>query len=317
MMMAFIAVERPGLQTTVQDLGRWGFQAFGVSVSGAMDQCAHRLANALVGNARGAASLEVTLVGPTLVFEDERVVAVTGAEFDVTIDQQPMPMNAPVPVRAGARVMFGRRRSGARAYLAVSGGVETPPLLGSRSTHVSGRMGGFEGRPLAGGDRIPIGPRSGRPLVMRQARTPPTPAFVERRGRLRVLAGHHLQRFAPDTLDELTGAQFVVGKDSDRMGYRLDGPALRPLGGADIISEATPIGLLQVPSSGQPILLMADRQTSGGYAQLGVVIAADLGVAAQLAPGDAVSFGMCTQAEALAALIAEERALLQLEDGRS
>jgi antagonist of KipI len=315
--MAFICVERPGLQTTVQDLGRWGFQAFGVSVSGAMDPFAHRLANALVGNARSAAGLEITLVGPSLLFEDERVVAVAGAEFDITMDRQPMPMNAPVVVQAGARVTFGRRRSGARAYLAVSGGIDTPPVFGSRSTHVPSRMGGFEGRLLASGDRIPIGPRSARPLAPRQRRPRASAAFVERPGRLRLISGRHLERFAPESLAELTGSRFVVAKDSDRMGYRLDGPALRPRGGADIISEATPIGLLQVPSSGQPILLMADRQTSGGYAQLGVVITADLGIAAQLAPGDAVSFGMCTQAEALAALIAEERGLLQLEDERS
>lgn len=315
--MALIFVERPGLQTTVQDLGRWGFQAFGVSVSGAMDCGAHRLANALVGNARGAASLEVTLVGPSLLFDDDRVVAVAGAEFDITVDRQSLPMNAPVVVRAGDRVTFGRRRSGARAYLAVSGGVDTPPVFGSRSTHVPGRMGGFEGRPLASGDRIPIGPRSARSFPARQKRSPATAAFVERPSRLRFVAGHHLGRFAPESLAELAGSQFVVAKDSNRMGYRLDGPALGPRGGADIISEATPIGLLQVPASGQPILLMADRQTSGGYAQLGVVITADLGIAAQLAPGDTVSFGMCSQADALAALIAEERALLPLEDEQS
>ena len=282
-----------------------------------MDPFAHRLANALVGNARGAASLEVTLVGPSLLFEDERVVAVAGAEFDVTIDRQPMPMNAPVLVRAGARVVFGRRRNGARAYLAVSGGVDTPPVFGSRSTHVPSRLGGFEGRPLADGDRIPIGSRSARPLATWHRWRPATPAFVERPGRLRFIAGRHMGRFAPESLAELTGSRFVVASDSDRMGYRLDGPALGPRGGADIISEATPIGLLQVPSSGQPILLMADRQTSGGYAQLGVVIAADLGIAAQLAPGDGVSFEMCTQAQALTALIAEERRLLQLEADRS
>lgn len=306
-----MTVLAPGLQTTVQDLGRWGHQAIGVPVAGAMDPYAHRLANALVGNRRDAATLEITLVGPRLRFDDDRAVAVAGGRFTVTLDGHPVPQERAVSAAAGAVLAFGERRLGARAYVAVSGGIDLPFVLGSRSTHVPTRMGGLHGRGLRQEDVLPLGPWG-----LRSARAPrveSSSAAADVPLRVRVVPGPQEDRFMNDALEQLVSAPYRVGVDSNRMGYRLEGPVLRHRAGADVISDATPLGTIQVPGSGQPVLLMADRQTTGGYAKLATVITADIGVAAQAAPGDLLQFVLCSQAEALAALIARERPLLGVE----
>ncbi|HEV8211544.1 MAG TPA: biotin-dependent carboxyltransferase family protein [Vicinamibacterales bacterium] len=310
-----IAVIKPGMLTTVQDLGRWGFQAQGVPVAGPMDPVSHRLANALVGNDRDAALLEVTLVGPELEFEDERLVASAGAEFELSLDGRPVRSRAPFIVSAGSRLRFGARQFGARAYLAVSGGITVPPVLNSRSTHVLSGMGGVDGRALLAGDRLPLGVRSrsaraALPLTARESRSDPQPT-------VRVLPGPQVEYFAPGALDVLQSAPYAIAQNSDRMGFRLEGPPLTHSRGADIVSDATPLGVLQVPASGQPILLMADRQTTGGYPKIATVIAADLAIAGQLAPADTIRFVVCTAREALGALIAQERALMALGECRS
>jgi antagonist of KipI len=312
---AAVLVIKPGMLTTVQDAGRWGFQARGVPVAGPMDPVSHRLANALVGNARDAALLEITLLGPELEFEDERLVAVAGADFELLLDGRPAPPHAPFTVSAGSHLRFGARRLGARAYLAVSGGITVAPVLGSRATHLISGMGGVLGRALVGGDRLPLGDpsrRQGTALAPQNA----VVALPDRRAILRVLAGPQADHFAPGALDLLQSAPYLVGPQSDRMGYRLDGPKLTHLRGADIISDATPLGVLQVPASGQPILLMADRQTAGGYPKIATVIAADMALAGQLAPADTITFVVCTPRDALTALIAQERALMAVEDRR-
>ena len=309
-----VRVNKPGLLTTVQDLGRWGYQALGVAVAGPMDAYSHRLANALVGNPDGAATLEVTLVGPELEFDDERTVAVVGAEFE------PFTQRVVQHVKAGDRLRFGARVRGARAYVAISGGIETPMVLGSRSTHLPSGMG----RALKAGDElalgratVPIRPaeagryeRHGeRPDERRHERRARVP-LPDGRATVRVLPGPQDDRFAARALDALQSAPYRIGTDSNRMGYRLSGPRLEHAGGADVISDATPLGVLQVPASGQPILLMADRQTTGGYAKIATVIAADIRLAGQLAPGDEIRFAVCTRDEALAALISQERSLM-------
>jgi antagonist of KipI len=298
--------------TTVQDCGRWGYQSRGVPVAGPMDPLAHRLANALVGNPRDAAALEITLLGPELEFQSERVLALCGADFDVTMDGKPAKPDAAFVAAAGTRLKFGARRRGARAYLAVAGGIDVPPILGSRATHVISAMGGFEGRALRAGDRLPLGVA---PRPQHAATPPPEPLVVlpGRHAVVRILPGPQVERFSPDALSVLQSAPYVIAQNSDRMGFRLEGPRLTHSGGADIISDATPLGVLQVPASGQPILLMADRQTTGGYPKIATVISADLPVVAQLAPGDRLSFAICTPREALGALIVQERMLLRLE----
>jgi len=319
--MAEIRVIKPGLLTTVQDRGRWGFQSRGVSVAGPMDAYAHRLANALVRNADDTATLEVTWVGPELEFDDERVIAVSGAEFDVALDGRNVAPNRACAVAPGSRLTFGRRLRGMRAYVSVAGGIAVTPVFGSRATHIGSRLGGFDGRALQAGDRLPLGGKRGRAPFSHE---PPenekrgrllrgTRAIPDRHAVVRVLAGPQDDYFTDDALGRLQASPYTIGKNSDRMGFRLEGMPLGHSRGADIISDATPMGAVQVPASGLPILLMADRQTSGGYPKIATVITADLGLAGQLGPGDTISFAVCSPREALAALIAQERALMAFE----
>jgi antagonist of KipI len=316
--MASLRVITPGMLTTIQDRGRWGWQSRGVPVAGPMDPYSHRLANALAGNESDAAALEVTLVGPEVEFDDERIAAVTGADFDLTVDGRSTPLNTPFAVPAASVVRFGARRGGARAYLAIEGGIGVPPVLGSRSTHLPSAMGGLDGRPLRAGDRLPLGKRGREsfPLMRGPEKTPDPffgagPFFT-----LRVLPGPQSDRFASDALDVLQSAPYVLDINSNRMGFRLQGPTLRHAGDAEMLSDATPVGAIQVPAGGQPILLMADRQTTGGYPNIATVISADIGLAGQLAPGDSISFVVCNLREAMAALIAREQALMALESGK-
>jgi antagonist of KipI len=313
--MSTVRVLKPGLLTTVQDRGRWGLQAFGVSVAGPMDPCSHRVANAIVGNDPDAAALEVTLVGPALQFDDERVVAVAGAEFELTLNGAPVSCNTSFVVPSGATLRFGQRIKGTRAYLGVAGGIDVPPTLGSRSTHVVTKIGGLNGRQLRAGDQLPLGrpPSLAEQTRSSARRVPRFDVAGAAEPPIRILPGPQADRFASDALELLQSAPYTVGSASDRMGFRLEGPALTHSRGADIISDATPLGALQVPASGRPILLMADRQTTGGYPKIATVISADISRAGQLGPGHRLSFVVCSPREAMAALIAQERALMALE----
>ena len=308
--MSEARVIRPGLLTTIQDIGRWGYQSRGVPVAGPMDLYSHRAANALVGNPAIAATLEVTLLGPEIGFEEERVIVVTGAEFELRINGRSVPTNVPCIAPAGSSLAFGQRMRGARAYIGVEGGFEAPLVLGSRATHVAVGMGGLGGRALKAGDRLPLGERSSR---RPKARPMPARALPDGHAGVRVMIGPQHQRFRADALDVLQSAPYKLGLRSDRMAFRLEGSPLAHTSDADIISEATPIGSIQVPSSGLPIVLMAERQTTGGYPKIATLISADLGLAGQLAPSDTISFAVCSAQEAMAALIAQERALMAIE----
>jgi antagonist of KipI len=318
--MASLGVITPGMLTTIQDKGRWGWQNHGVPVAGPMDPRAHRLANALVGNEADASTLEITLVGPEIEFDDERRAAVTGGDFALAVDGAPQPQNVVFVVSAGSVLRFGARRRGARAYLAISGGIAVPHVLDSRATHLPSGMGGLDGRPLRAGDRLPLGPRQrGReplPARARREKTPDPFLLPDGHATVRVLPGPQSDRFTPDALDVLQSAQYVVEPNSNRMGFRLNGPRLTHAGDAEMLSDATTLGALQVPASGQPILLMADRQTTGGYPSIATVISADIGLAGQLAPGDAISFVVATRRDAMAALIAQEQILMAVESWR-
>jgi antagonist of KipI len=307
-----IHVVRPGLLTTVQDLGRWGYQAAGVPVAGPMDSFSHRLANLLVGNGRDAATLEITLIGPELEFDAAAMVAVCGAEFEVTCNGQMIANSTATFIPRGARMQFGRRTAGARTYLAVSGGLQTPAVLGSRATHLVCAMGGIGGRALVAGDRLPI--LSTLPRTARRASGLPLPS--KGRARLRIVPGPQADWFPEQATATLAGVSFRVSPRSNRMGYRLEGPPLMRDRSTEPISEPLAFGAIQVPTAGEPILLMADRQTAGGYPKIASVIAADLPLAGQLAPGDFIEFSYCSRHEAAAALIARERPLLRLADNR-
>jgi antagonist of KipI len=297
--MAALSILRPGMFTTVQDGGRWGFQSRGVPVSGALDWYSHRLANRLLGNDPSMATLEVTLMGPQIRFETDTAFAVAGADFHLTLNDRRVEMNGLVETRAGAILKFGERLRGSRAYFAVAGGVEVPTILGSRSTHVLTRMGGHEGRALKAGDTLSIGVRGKGQRVRGEVRDY---RFVDR-GKLRCIPSDDCL-FA-----HLSSQRFRVSPQSDRMGYRLEGPATVDAPTGELISTAIPTGAIQVPPTGQPILLMNDHATTGGYAIAGVVITADLPVAGQLAPGDWVEFETCSMDTAIAELRRLEAAL--------
>ena len=304
--MNALIVLRPGLMTTVQDLGRWGHQDAGVPVAGPMDLYSHRLGNRLVGNADRAAALEVTLIGPELQARGDVVCAVTGAVFELLVGEERVECGQVFHVPAGSRLRFGRRVAGARATLAVRGGIDVAPVLGSRATSVVARMGPFGGRPVASGDLLPVGTEmaSGRPAAAGRGLLLPAGG-----ARLRAIPGPHASRFTNEALEQFFSARFMVTPQSNRMGYRLEGPELSHGPDADILSDATPLGSVQVPKSGQPILLMADRQTTGGYPRIATLITADTPAAAQLAPGDWVQFAPSTRAEAVDALQRLERRL--------
>ncbi|HVL65652.1 MAG TPA: biotin-dependent carboxyltransferase family protein [Vicinamibacterales bacterium] len=293
-----ITVVRAGMLTTVQDLGRWGHQHLGVPVAGPMDWYAHRLANRLVGNPDDAAALEVTLIGPELATDAHVVCATAGAEFELTAGGRSIVPGEAFELRAGERLRFGPCRAGCRATLAVAGGLAVPPVLGSRATSLISRLGPFGGRALQAGDSLPVGTGPRRPPATGAVRLAPPAGGA----RLRVVPGPHEDRFAAGTVEDLPARRYVVTPESNRMGYRLEGPPIVHSGSADMLSDATPVGSIQVPASGLPILLMADRQTTGGYPRIATVITADLPVAGQLAPGDWIEFVPCTRRQAVEAL---------------
>jgi len=320
-----LTVVKPGMLTTVQDLGRRGYRAAGVPVSGPMDAYSHRLANLAVGNVPMAAALEITILGPELTAEGDLTCAVSGADFEVRVGDAAVRANEPFAVPSGSRIRFGARRRGARATLAVRGGFDMAVTLGSRATHLVSQMGPLGGRALKAGDALPVGAEGARGArgaggaggaegaegAEGASGAAPIPLELPDGGaRVRVLPAVHRERFTGEAWTRLTGERYVVTPQSNRMGYRLDGPLLAHVGAADILSEAMPVGAIQVPASGQPILLMAECATTGGYATIGNVITADLPLAGQLAPGDWIEFVPCTREEALAALRARERALL-------
>ena len=296
-----ITVITPGLFTTVQDEGRWGHQTLGVPVGGALDAVSHRIANAAVGNDLHCASIEVTLQGPELRFDSRSAIAIAGADFAVTLDGAPMPMATGVVCHAGSVLRFGERRAGARAYIAVDGGADVPAVLGSRSTHVLAALGGVAGRPFRAGDLVPLG-ASGTRLPRRAVRR----RLPDGGARLRVMPGPHDDRFPAAAIDTLHRSRFTITPHSNRMGYRLTGGApIRRTTDEEMISDATFAGAVQVPPSGDPILLMADRQVTGGYPIVAVVITADLPIVGQLAPGDWIEFQLCSPRDAVLALAVE------------
>lgn len=305
-----IEVVKPGWFTTVQDLGRYGYQQYGMTVAGAMDTFATAIANRLVGNPDHAAVLELTLKGPELHFKGEAYIAITGADLSPTIDGKHAPLWECIEISRGSRVCFGTPRSGARSYLAIAGGIDVPLVLGSRSTHCASTTGGCQGRPLRQGDILLSGRSTESADRIIGQRFPDR--LIPRYGRsstLRIIPGPQQDSFPAASLTTLTDFSFTVTPQSDRMGYRLTGPRIVRKGHGHFISDCTTMGALQIPADEQPILLMADRQTSGGYPKIAVVISADLPLAAQLAPGDTVTFALTTIAKATASL-RKQRALL-------
>jgi antagonist of KipI len=268
----------------------------------------HSVANALVGNDVDAATLEVTLLGPEIRVDADCVMAVAGADLTPRLDGHEIANYHAVACKPGNVLRFGERRRGARAYIAFNGGIDVAPTLGSRSTTTVCALGGIDGRAIAAGDHVPLAAPTTPPRA-RPVDLPPVPSGG---ARLRVLPGPQDEFFLPEALDVMRRSRFTITSRSDRMGYRLEGARLPRIDGREMISDATFVGGIQVPVSGEPILLMADRQTTGGYPQIATVITADLPLAGQLGPGDWVEFEPCTRREALTALVAQEGKLLAL-----
>ena len=325
-----IEVLKPGAQTQLQDLGRTGWQRFGVPVGGAMDDVAHRVANWLVGNAEDCATLEMVLMGPTLRFTGPARIAVCGADLSPMLQGAPLSMGVAVDVAAGAELSFGRRVAGLRAYLAVQGGFDVPLVMGSRATFIRGGFGGWHGRALKKGDALPVGSASQnrlgsathetanvdadaeacavalRTFAVASPAAAPTPVV------LRAIAGEHWAAFTDDARAQFHGSIFHIHPQSDRMGYRLQGPALALVAPLELISEGVAFGTVQVPPDGQPIVLMAERQSTGGYPRIAQVATVDLPLLAQLAPQQALHFEAVTLEQAQSLLAERETRLARL-----
>lgn len=314
-MSAALVIVQPGLHTTVQDGGRIGAQAYGVPVSGALDPDQLRLVNALVGNAAGEAALEILHVGPVLEVAAPSLrvalAAFDGALALETGDGRTVPAWRSLTLKEGDRLRVVAPRHAACAYLAVEGGFDLPPVLGSRSTYTRGGFGGFRGRALAAGDRLPL--RRERASERDDLRLPDPP--VPGSGPLRVVLGPQDDRFTPEAIATFFESDYTVGPAADRMGVRFDGPALAHRGGHDIVSDGTAWGAIQVPGDGRPVLLLADRQTTGGYPKIGAVCAVDLPRAGRLRPGDRVRFAAVDVEEAQTLRRAHEAALKRLVAG--
>jgi antagonist of KipI len=300
-----LAVVDPGLLTTVQDLGRFGYQRVGVPTSGPMDRLAFVVANRLVGNEDGAAALECTIKGPRLEVRQPAVVAVTGAAMGFTVNGHAAPDWTAIRARPGDILAFQMASAGCRAYLAVAGGIDVPLALGSRATYLRGRLGGLGGRAIQKGDALPVG-KAGAGSA-REGRAVPAalrPAYPAER-ECRVILGPQDDRFTPDGIRAFLEGPYDVTPQADRMGYRLKGPTITHARGHDIVSDGIPLGGIQVPGEGQPIVLLADRQTTGGYTKIATVIGVDIGAIGQTRPGQRIRFRQVSLEEAHAALAAE------------
>ncbi|WNR43628.1 5-oxoprolinase subunit C family protein [Paenibacillus roseipurpureus] len=328
-------VIKPGILSTLQDRGRYGHRKHGVIVSGPVDSWAHRAANVLVGNGRDAATLEMTLQGPHLVAQRDMQIAICGADMDVQMDGTPVPLWRPVFIPCGSQLRFHYAREGCRAYLAVRGGFQGEAVLGSQSTYLRAGIGGLAGRALRAGDWLGVKegyapfPPANFPLTRREERflygrvLPPLVSTIIRPGYranpvIRMIRGREASLFSTKSWSHVLSQPYHVSTQSDRMGYRLLGEQPLELGdGAsyEMISEAVTAGTLQVPSSGQPILLLADCQTTGGYPRIGHVIATDLPLVAQVKPGGTLYFQEVTHKEAQEQLLLQEMDLAVLEAG--
>lgn len=305
--MSSLLVESAGLQTTVQDLGRPGFGPEGVSASGAADPVALRLGNLLVENQPGVAGLELTLVGGSFVFPDGAVIAITGADLGATVNGRPLEMWASHTLEPGTKLMFGATRNFARGYLAIAGGIQVDPFLGSASTHVLSGLGGFEGRALRKGDRLRIG-KASKKVRRRRITLAALYAFKPRKV-LRVTEGPQADWFSEAAKQVFYRDVFRVSEESDRVGLRLEGTALDGSPAREMITEGVSLGAVQVTPSGQPIILFVEQQTTGGYPKIANIIAADLHRIGQLRPRAEIRFQRTSLAVARSLWIEQERLL--------
>lgn len=296
----------PGTLSTIQDQGRTGYRAFGVPVSGVMDRYAFTMANILAGNVRDAAVVEMTLCGGRFGFPCEAYVAVCGADMQGKLNGKPIKNWSGFYVPANSELAFSYAVTGCRTYLALSGGIAVPQVMGSHSTYLRAGIGGHEGRALQAGDVLEIARVAALPYRLNELAYPLIPKYAGDL-RLRVILGPQDDLFTDAGITTLLNSGYVVSTRNDRMGYLLEGATIAHKNGADIVSDGLCPGAVQIPGNGMPIIMMADCQTTGGYAKIATVVGPDLTKLAQAKAGDRVSFATCSDAEAIAALAAEKK----------
>ena len=300
----------PGPLTTVVDGGRRGYMNVGFSAGGAMDIYSMRLANVLVGNEMDEGALEMTFMGIEAEFDTDAVIAITGADMSAAVNGEPIPMNEAVSVRSGDRLSMKKAECGMRAYIAVAGGFDIPKVMGSYSTNLKCGIGGFEGRKLRAGDALPLR-RGSRLLYERKAKK--ASAVFDKAVKVGVILGPQDDYFTEKGIKDFLSRPYTVSDKSDRMGIRLSGEPVENKNGVDIISDAIAMGSVQIPASGEPIVMMADRQTTGGYAKIATVISAHLPLVAQAYPGTEVRFYTVTDRKAVKLIKKQKKALKRLE----
>ncbi|CDQ20489.1 5-oxoprolinase subunit C family protein [Halobacillus karajensis] len=324
-----ISVLKAGLMTTIQDLGRYGYQKDGVITSGAMDQEAHKIANLLVGNPIQTATIEITLMGPVLEFHEDSLIAISGGDLTPVINGEPVSMWRPIYIKKGSELRFGKPKKGFRSYLSIAGGFKVPQVMDSSSTYLRANIGGVEGRPLQRGDTISSGTlpipskrfmkmlQPERKHLFNEASWFVGPEFttLQNDQPIRVMPGREFDLFSKKSQEDLFQSEFQIDSKSDRMGYRLNGKPLHLLEQKNILSEAVTFGTIQVPPEGNPIILLADHQTTGGYPKIGQIASVDLPKVAQMRPGDPLAFEQISHKEAQRLLLEREKDLKQLQRG--
>ncbi|KIL52934.1 5-oxoprolinase subunit C family protein [Jeotgalibacillus campisalis] len=322
-----IRIIEPGLLSTIQDEGRHGFQQYGIITNGVMDPFALRIANYIVGNEKDEAGIEVTLTGPTIQFEESMLIAVCGADYSALIDNEPMPLWRPVLVQKGSTLHMKFSKKGCRAVIAVGGGLDIPAVMNSKSTYVRAGIGGFKGRALEKEDVLQIGPLSEQTKQIIHSLTKKGKTYMTsdwsisaaylndlyERETIRVMKGRQYDEFSESSRNEFWEETYKLSPQSDRMGFRLNGPVLERTVSEELLSEAVSFGTIQVPSDGEPIILLADRQTIGGYPKIGQVASIDLPVLAQKKPGESLRFEKISHTEAQESILKRERAIRELK----
>lgn len=283
-------INNSGPQTTIQDLGRYGFQNIGVPVSGPMDPFSFKMANILLNNPVNFACLETTFLGPSLSALDDAIISITGAESTVKINDQPIKLWQPVKISKGDIISFESLHRGTINYIGIQGGFECPLIMNSRSTYLTGQFGGQNGRILEKGDVLYKGVSPNNEFIETSFPTGFNFVIPSNPLEVRILITNSMNKFSRESLAQLWESTYSISPKSNRIGYRLNGPKIDHAGGADIISSGTEFGAIQIPGDGQPIILMADRGTTGGYSKIGSVITPDISKLAQAAPNNKINF---------------------------
>ena len=296
--MTIMKILKPGMYTTIQDIGRYNHQKSGMSVSGAMDQFSLRVANILVGNIDNEACLETTLFGLKIKFEGDALIAITGANLMPMINNKAIDMWSGIKVLNGDELSFGTPESGCRSYIAIQHGIDVPEVMGSKSTYVKGKVGGFNGRMLKAGDEIKINQAGESDFTsIKKLPIELIPSYYKD-NIVRVIMGPQDNYFTKNGIYTFLDSEFEVTNEADRMGYRLSGPKISHITSADIISDGITMGSVQIPGEGAPIIMMADRQTTGGYTKIATIITPDINIVGQLKPGDSIRFEVINIEEA-------------------